>query len=354
MSLALGACAAVWAVVESRRAHVLVAENHDLQRKLSDDRSTVRIAEGRDEVPSAPGPPADSGNDATLSFLRSVGRVVVPAGFVVSLAYYFGWARTRQLYRELGVDHSLLGFSTDDYALRSLGVLVTPLPVVAGYVLVLALLFAGARWWYSRRDRTSRARSSGLVLALVVAVSMWTFVDGWNDGDWTDTIAFLVISTAVAVLSADLVVRQEAGEVAGASDRVSTRSSTASVNFVALALLALFAFSAFEIARHHARDEGIEAAKAAETHPDRFACVVLVSARPLVVLDAAGEPIVAGGGDEFYRYGNLRVFTRSSGRLFVWPSDRSPRAGLVIVNEADVVSAQLVPQREFGACPEPA
>lgn len=361
-SAVLGAVAS-WAVGAGRRARDVGRGPEDTEphsRTQLDAESSVS-APASDPVTHPPSRAADpepiapqeTAPDSTMTFLRNAGRFLIPAGFLASLAYYFGWARTRKLYRELGVDHTLLGFSTDDYALRSLGVLVTPLPVVAGYVLALALLFMAAQWWYTRGEISQLWWKSGVVLGSVLLVSVWAAFDGWNDGDWTDTIAFLVISAAIAMLPAHLVLQRNAARDAEqAGDDRERVSSPVALNLLALALVVLFAFSAFEIVRQHALDEGVAAARAAEAHPDRFACVVLVSARPLGLLDVAGDPI--DNGDEvFYRYGGLRVFTRASGRLFVWPSDRSPRAGLFIINEVDVVSAQLVPQRQFGPCPSP-
>jgi hypothetical protein len=347
-SVVVGSIAAIWAVAATW-----------LARSRADDRAAATPAPTPAETATVPDersssePTPRSQDGDTFGFLWNVGRILVPTGFVVALAYYFGWARTRKLYRELGVDHSLLGFSTDDYALRSLGVLVTPLPVVAGYVLVLALLYVSARWWFERGDASQLRWKTGSVLAVVILVSAWTFLDGWNDGDWTDTIAFLVISAAIAILPAQLAARRDAARDGDHTDRQDRRSSVVAVNLLALALAVLFAFAAFEVVRQHALDEGVEAALAAEAHPDRFACVVLLSARPIGLIEFDGEPVISGE-TAFYRYGGLRIFTRSSGRLFVWPSDRSPREGLLVINEQDVVAARLVPQRRFGACPRPA
>lgn len=355
-SSVLAVVAVMCAVVGARRVRESATENHELRQRLS----TLTSSNDRDAAPedsptrtdTPPDAMPDPPRDETFSFLWGVGRVLIPAGFLVTLAYYFGWTRTRKLYRELGVDHSLLGFSTDDYALRSLGVLVTPLPVVAGYVLVLALIYAASARWLARGGASQLKRKSGSVIAIVLLVSVWTFLDGWNDGDWMDTIAFLVISAAVVVLSALLVTAREDAFSRDEIDAQQHPASVTSVKLVALALLVLYAFSAFEIVRQHALDEGLDAATEAEAHPDRYACVVLLSARPLGLIESVGEPII-GEDSAYYRYGGLRVFTRSAGRLFVWPSDRSPRAGLFIINETDIVSAQLVPQRNFGACPQP-
>jgi hypothetical protein len=70
-------------------------------------------------------------------------QVAIPGGVITALLYYLGWAFTKAQYKELGVDHSSLGFSTTDYVLRSLNVLVEPIPNVILLGLVGSLLVIG-------------------------------------------------------------------------------------------------------------------------------------------------------------------------------------------------------------------
>lgn len=89
----------------------------------------------------------DSETSGSPSELRKrLLQIAIPGGVVTALLYYLGWAFTKAQYKELGVDHSSLGFSTTDYVLRSLNVLVEPIPNVillglAGSLLVIGLFF---------------------------------------------------------------------------------------------------------------------------------------------------------------------------------------------------------------------
>lgn len=55
-----------------------------------------------------------------------------------ALLYYFGWVRTQAVWDYFGIDTSLLGFSTPDYALRSIN--STILPLIGFGILALFLV----------------------------------------------------------------------------------------------------------------------------------------------------------------------------------------------------------------------
>jgi hypothetical protein len=71
-------------------------------------------------------------------------------GVLTALAFYFGWTFTDARSRYFDIDSSALGFSTQDYVLRSTGAIFLPL----GAILVLALI---AAWVH---ELTSRALDS--------------------------------------------------------------------------------------------------------------------------------------------------------------------------------------------------
>ncbi len=82
---------------------------------------------------SAPAQPPDAGGgDPTRSLratVRGIGSVVGPTSAVTALLYYFGWTRTSIEAHQLGLDDSLLGYSTQDYLLRSMSSMFGPLVV---------------------------------------------------------------------------------------------------------------------------------------------------------------------------------------------------------------------------------
>ncbi|GAA0210247.1 hypothetical protein GCM10010492_05060 [Saccharothrix mutabilis subsp. mutabilis] len=72
---------------------------------------------------------------ALAGVASAVGALAPPVTIATSLMLYFGWARTAEQARFMGVDVSLFGYSTQDYVLRSIRTLYIPLLVVAAAVL---------------------------------------------------------------------------------------------------------------------------------------------------------------------------------------------------------------------------
>jgi hypothetical protein len=77
--------------------------------------------------PAEVGQPPESPVKSLLSVLASVG---LPVTLISALMLYFGWARTDQQARYMGLDVSLFGFTAQDYILRSISTLFVPLLVL--------------------------------------------------------------------------------------------------------------------------------------------------------------------------------------------------------------------------------
>jgi hypothetical protein len=68
--------------------------------------------------------------------------VVAPVTLITALAYYFGYRRESAFAGYFGIDPSALGFTTNDYVLRSVDALFVPITVVL--LLAFAALFVNA------------------------------------------------------------------------------------------------------------------------------------------------------------------------------------------------------------------
>jgi hypothetical protein len=82
----------------------------------------------------------------TRQLLAWVGAVIAPLTLLTALAYYFGWRRERAFAGYFGIDPSVLGLSTSDYVLRSVGPLFAPLAALLlfGFAVMCArVLLAG-------------------------------------------------------------------------------------------------------------------------------------------------------------------------------------------------------------------
>jgi hypothetical protein len=87
-----------------------------------------------------------SATQAIQSGLGIVGLFAAPTTVITAVAYFFGYAYTRQFYRYFGIDSDAVGFTTTDYVMRSVNVFFLPLMwLLIGLGL---FLWAGA---YTRR-----------------------------------------------------------------------------------------------------------------------------------------------------------------------------------------------------------
>jgi hypothetical protein len=62
--------------------------------------------------------------------LETATLVLAPTTVITALLFYFGWAQTNALFGRLGIDQSALGFTVQDYMLRSVNSTFRPLSLV--------------------------------------------------------------------------------------------------------------------------------------------------------------------------------------------------------------------------------
>jgi hypothetical protein len=120
---------------------------------------SLAVERGVGEVESAARAPG------LRALLETAGLVVAPTTLVTALAYYFGVRRQERLAGYFGIDTSILGFSVQDYVLRSADALF-PFLLVLLLVALLAVWFhSGASRWIDagRRRRELRLGSAVLV-----------------------------------------------------------------------------------------------------------------------------------------------------------------------------------------------
>lgn len=117
----------------------------------------------------APSPPPQTGSP-----LQSVVSVVTTLGppltIATALMFYFGWARTETQAREMGLDVSLFGYSTQDYVLHSIGTLYLPLLLIAALALAGLAVHQRALAAVRRTDAHAALRRTGRV-AMVVGLT---------------------------------------------------------------------------------------------------------------------------------------------------------------------------------------
>jgi hypothetical protein len=271
---------------------------------------------------------------STLARLWSlVGSVVAPASLVTAMLFYFGYVSTRAQLEYFGVDVDALGFTTQEFVMRSPRPLLVP-------VLIALLAAAGLTWADDALRRRLRDASpsatrrwvrvlltTGGVLLLVGLVLLLAFP---ALGDWPP---YPLLTPALLALGAAVVARA-AGQVTGpARPRPATL-----VALVAIVVVALFWATATV-----AQWSGTGEAKALARELTRLPAVVVDTADPLfagdpAVVESVLEPAAVDAEQQpayRYRYRGLRLLVEGDGRLFLVPERWSPSGSTFVVGLDD-------------------
>lgn len=284
--------------------------------------------------PAAPHPVALSGSPTSrksaernhVRLLRSVVVVVGNVTVLSALLVYFGWKRSEVQAQGLGIDESLLGMSTQEYILRSVGSVLVLLIVMAVFGLVWVLL---DRWLTVRRhqkgadDRVYRWVSRLLPASIVLLpLAAWLARGWWPEGAY---IGFPLLCGAGLLLFLYAFALRAAlpGAIPlSAGALVVLRVST--VTLVAVAL--------FTAATNYATVEAGQLVRAFERQVPTLPGVVVLSVDPLNI-EAPGVDTTQLATESGYRfrYSGLRLLERVGGQYFLITDDWTRQFGVVVV-----------------------
>ncbi len=267
-------------------------------------------------------------DSSVLSGVGKIATVVGPTTLLTALLFYFGWVWTDAESRYLGLDESLLGFSTSDYLLRSTSAAFLPLIVV----LLVALLGHWLQGAVGRRLTTADDRSwralravvavtGATLLALAVITVLWRDDSGNN------------LFTPFAFASGTMLVGAAVRINAVGDERRTVRSiPTASVANATITILVIASCLFWEVSIY-ARDRGTRAGEALiaglACRPD----AALFSELPLPV-DTPGVTRTAVSATIF-RYDGLKLLLHASGKYFLVHANWSIDDGrTVVVNDS--------------------
>lgn len=288
--------------------------------------------------------------------VAAAARVLIPSTLLASLFFYFGQRYTEDHFMQYGVDDAGLGFSTTDYAVRSLNVTVEPARAVATGVIVAVAVHVVLAAALHRADRTRpgsgrrAARLLGTSLAAAGAVGLVLFWSPGRPGVAPVTSAgWWFVSLLTAMYGACMAWARwpapagtrGSGELLGPTER---RVVTSVVLAMALVLVA---HGAFELTRAYARDRAVRQSMRTEAAPWAYPMVRVYSTADLALDDELGIPEDTLAGDEGayrYRYSDMRLFLHHHDRLVLWPADRSPRQGMFILREDDGLRVEYIPE----------
>ncbi|MER7946982.1 hypothetical protein ABTY59_06265 [Streptomyces sp. NPDC096079] len=278
----------------------------------------------------AEGEPEDDGNGKRpwADWLVTLTTLLAPTTFIGALLLYFGVAYTDALYEHFGIDAATLGFSTQDYALRSASALYVP----AGTALVIAL--AAVLVYYAARavgNRSTRLPTGGRLAPYALSVcGLVLFVlgvlggfDVWQAGAMDTPLLLgggLVLIVYGRVLSFKL---------AGTVYPVARERMALGLVAVLVALSSFWAVHAY--AKQHGDDEARYLARNLWLRP----AVTLDTAERLYFPPGQARETVLPATDPpqrfRYRYEGLRLLAEANGRMFLIPENWAQTHGNVLV-----------------------
>jgi hypothetical protein len=257
------------------------------------------------------------------SWVEKAANAIGPPLILGALGYYFGWQRTQALYGYFGLDASLLGFSAQDFVVRSIEAIFGPVTAlaVAGIVLVLLHLLLTSQIAPESAARLAYFLISLAVCALLVGIAGMNGLFLSERGLIAPSV--LCLASVLGGYGAYLLSRRRH------RDHRHGRAPLLLGSIVAVGVLGLF-----WLATNYASAEGVGRAQAIESGLGRMPEVIVFSRNDLG-LDAAGSSTTVSAsepaGSYRYRYGHLRLLIESGGRYFLLPDSWAHGSGTAIV-----------------------
>ena len=297
-----------------------------------------------------PGPVIADPTRPLRATLRGIGTVVAPTSAVTALLYYFGWSRTNVQSHQLGLDDSLLGYTTQDYLLRSMSSMLAPLVIgvlatlvgLAAHAAIMAWArgagtgSAGSEGMDPGRRRSLRRLAAGLAIVGAVALAvggLGTRATRPSDFVYVASPICVTVGIVLVVYAANLYRRfLMGGDLERAAGELQGLHLVASGAVVMLLLLSLF----WNVS-HYAAIKGRNLAATVEKLLPRQPSVIVYSQKRLYlqppVVETRLDPQDAAYN---FAYTGLKLLFRSDRKYFLRPSDPSSQANIVIPDGLDI------------------
>ncbi|HKQ02874.1 MAG TPA: hypothetical protein VJ735_21345 [Actinomycetes bacterium] len=280
--------------------------------------------------------------------LETVTLVVAPTTVITALLFYFGWAQTNALFGRLGIDQSALGFTVQDYMLRSVNSTFRPLSVVllaavAGMSVHIALTRAMAT--SGRAGVAERLWPALMVvggLLLVAGLSgLWGLVRYRVDFP----VVPLSLGAGLGLLAYGAQLRGQAPERRATTAAVPRTLLAARRTVVALFVVVMLFWSVAVYAQARGVREAARVAATMSRRPD----VTVYSAKRLQLAGPTIRETALSGPDTAYRfrYSGLKLLVRSGGKWVLLPASWTPANGgaAVLLADTDELRVEFRPGR---------
>ncbi|MCA1606067.1 MAG: hypothetical protein LC775_11495, partial [Acidobacteria bacterium] len=244
--------------------------------------------------------------------LEVLGTIVTPVSVLGGALFYFGWVRLSALYSHFGVDQAVLRFSTQDYLLKSIGVLFRLVILVLAAAAVAALLLSalkGAQGWLERHPR--RRWSTLVFVALGLAIVSLSLLGLVGRFPPLSSAIFLGVGSFVLYYSTKVATIHE-----------DTRSTRGVAIITAFAVITSLYWTSAILAQR----SGEEAATYIANNPTSRPGVIVYSQHPLYLEGPGISQVQLSGpaGAKNYKYTGYRVLIYSNERLVLIPPHKSP------------------------------
>ncbi|MFL6239316.1 MAG: hypothetical protein ACJ735_07515 [Actinomycetes bacterium] len=284
---------------------------------MSTDPSTPTAPAGTTAADGAATPDL-SADPAVRRTMRLLTSVVAPATLLTSLLYYFGWTEAHASANYLGIDESVLGFTTQDYLLRSVNAVFWPLAVG---LIVAALALRGHVTVMRAVVHTRHQRHVQVVAGVVALLGLIAVVYGslalhhhWIfRGDFS--IAPLCLTAGAAAIAYAFSLFERAHVVG--NPHASTGAGSSSLAVFAVAML--IGVGLFWQVAEWANSVGVGKTRDLVAHLDSRPSVTLYSAKRLQLDGKSVTETSLPSSDSayLYRYDGLRLLLRSGGKYLL-------------------------------------
>jgi hypothetical protein len=311
---------------------------------------------GRAQEPPAAGGPAggSAGGEAAAGtgvplrgILETVGLVVAPTSLVTALLFYFGWARAGATYDYFGIDRSTLGFSVQDYLVRSVSPTFEPLALLM--LVALAALWAHGALVRALRTDPHRFLLDRVWLAAMVAGGLLLAVGLSGMLDW---VLYLVSFPLVPVsLGGGLVLIAYGASLRARSGRRVERPAVAApLRGLRLALTGtLVVVTLFWTVASSAQASGRQLGRGLAANLWSLPDATVFSAQRLHLAGPGVREVALGAGatDAYrFRYTGLTLMVRADGKWFLLPAGWTRQAGAaILLPDRDDLRVELAPGR---------
>jgi hypothetical protein len=280
--------------------------------------------------------------------LETATLVVAPTTVITALLFYFGWAQTNALFGRLGIDQSALGFTVQDYMLRSVNSTFRPLSVV----LLAAVAGLSAHIALTRAMATpGRAGVAERLWPVLMVVGGLLLVAGLS-GLWglvryrvEFPVVPLSLGAGLGLLAYGAQLRGQAPERRAATAAVPRTLLAARGTVVAIFVVVMLFWSVAVYAQARGVREAARVAATISRRPD----VTVYSARRLQLAGPTIRETALGGPDTAYRfrYSGLKLLVRSGGKWVLLPASWTPANGgaAVLLADTDELRVEFRPGR---------